>query len=362
MGINLGGLLAPLICGTLVNSMVGTGDSPRPAPGWQSGSSIYCSFFRLLPREPDRALLAAEAKADHAPVIRKHVAILLLMIAMVVLFRVGYEQSGNVIALWVRDFTDRSVGGLADHSRDLVPVDQPAAHHSWNAAAHSRMEAGKAQGNDGAFAPADGHRLSHCQHGNGGHGVSRSRERPRRSPSKLVVGARLFRAADARRAVRHPGRSHLGRVPLAPVRFASMAMGGWYIAKFLGSLLAGFMGVYWQVIPPWAFFGVGLGSTMLAALCLFWMAKATRNVPMDRAEAVRTSVTQAARNAAGSLGPYLPFLSDIQERAHARRLSGPAIGRGIAASASLRWRRAASPPGFGAESPTTLMRRALGRC
>ena len=29
---------------------------------------------------------------------------------------------------------------------------------------------------------------------------------------------------------------------LAPVRFASMAMGGWYIAKFLGSLLAGVHG------------------------------------------------------------------------------------------------------------------------
>ena len=36
-------------------------------------------------------------------------AILLLMVAMVVLFRVGYEQSGNVIALWVSDFTDRSI-------------------------------------------------------------------------------------------------------------------------------------------------------------------------------------------------------------------------------------------------------------
>ena len=30
-----------------------------------------------------------------------------MMVAMVVLFRIGYEQSGNVIALWVSDFTDR---------------------------------------------------------------------------------------------------------------------------------------------------------------------------------------------------------------------------------------------------------------
>src|SRR5207249_1974475 len=71
--------------------------------------AIYCSFLRLLPPEPPRAAVAAEEKVGVAPVVRRHVAILLLMVAMVVLFRVGYEQSGNVIALWVRDFTDRSL-------------------------------------------------------------------------------------------------------------------------------------------------------------------------------------------------------------------------------------------------------------
>jgi POT family proton-dependent oligopeptide transporter len=60
---------------------------------------------------------------------------------------------------------------------------------------------------------------------------------------------------------------------LAPVRFASMAMGGWYIAKFLGSLLAGFMGAYWLVIPPWAFFGIGMASTVVAAASLYSMSR-----------------------------------------------------------------------------------------
>ena len=53
---------------------------------------------------------------------------------------------------------------------------------------------------------------------------------------------------------------------LAPVRFASMAMGAWYIAKFLGSLLAGVMGAYWGQIPPSAFFALGMASTLIAAL------------------------------------------------------------------------------------------------
>jgi POT family proton-dependent oligopeptide transporter len=64
---------------------------------------------------------------------------------------------------------------------------------------------------------------------------------------------------------------------LAPVRFASMAMGGWYIAKFLGSLLAGFMGAYWLVIPPSAFFALGMTSTLLAAACLYAMSRVVRS-------------------------------------------------------------------------------------
>ena len=65
---------------------------------------------------------------------------------------------------------------------------------------------------------------------------------------------------------------------LAPVRFASMAMGGWYIAKFLGSLGAGFMGAYWLVIPPWMFFGLGTVSTIAAAGCLYVMSRVVRSV------------------------------------------------------------------------------------
>jgi POT family proton-dependent oligopeptide transporter len=63
---------------------------------------------------------------------------------------------------------------------------------------------------------------------------------------------------------------------LAPVRFASMAMGGWYIAKFVGSLLAGFIGAYWRVIPPWAFFSLGIVSTIIAATGLYSMARLIR--------------------------------------------------------------------------------------
>jgi POT family proton-dependent oligopeptide transporter len=55
------------------------------------------------------------------------------------------------------------------------------------------------------------------------------------------------------------------------MQLAAAIMGAWYIAKFLGSLLAGVMGTLWQQIPPEAFFGIGAVSSLLASGALYWM-------------------------------------------------------------------------------------------
>jgi POT family proton-dependent oligopeptide transporter len=60
---------------------------------------------------------------------------------------------------------------------------------------------------------------------------------------------------------------------LSPVQIAAMMMGAWYIAKFLGSLAAGFIGTLWLTIPTEWFFAIGVGSAMLGAIVLFWMGR-----------------------------------------------------------------------------------------
>jgi POT family proton-dependent oligopeptide transporter len=60
---------------------------------------------------------------------------------------------------------------------------------------------------------------------------------------------------------------------LSPVQVAAMAMGAWYIAKFLGSLLAGAMGAYWGVIPASSFFGLGALSVLIAAAFLLVLSR-----------------------------------------------------------------------------------------
>ena len=278
MGINLGGFLAPLVCGTLGELYGWHWGFTAAGIGMAIGLTGYCSFLRLLPPEPNRAELAAEDRPDAAPIIPKHVAILLLMVAMVVLFRVGYEQSGNVIALWVRDFTDRSIDLFGWQTEIpatwfqsinplLIILGTPVLIRIWRSGkkqettAHllTRMAIGCVI----AAAAMVTMVLAALASGAGGARVS-----------SLWVFAYFVLLTLGELYVIPVGLTLIES--LAPVRFASMAMGAWYIAKFLGSLLAGIMGAYWLVIPPWAFFCLGMSSTIIAAICLYSMARVIR--------------------------------------------------------------------------------------
>ena len=271
MGINLGGLLAPLVCGTLGELYGWHWGFAAAGVGMAVGLVIYCSFLRLLPPEPKKAELAAEDAPALAPVIRQHVVTLILMVAMVVLFRIGYEQSGNVIALWVSDFTDRSLGGFTipatwfqSINPLLIIVGTPILIRFWRARRAQettphllrRMAIGCVIAALAMLVMV----LAAIASGPGGARVS-----------SLWVLAYFVLLTLGELYVIPVGLTLIES--LAPVRFASMAMGAWYIAKFLGSLLAGFMGAYWLKIPPSSFFALGMVSPLLAALCLYVMAR-----------------------------------------------------------------------------------------
>ena len=280
MGINLGGLLAPLVCGTLGELYGWHWGFTAAGVGMAIGLIVYCSFLRLLPPEPERGAIAAEEAPKAAPVIREHVAILLLMIATVVLFRVGYEQSGNVIALWVSDRTDRALDLFGAHltipatwfqsiNPLLIIVGTPLLIAFW------RRRNAKETVPHLLRRMAIGCLIATCA-------------------MLVMVAAALASGPEGARVsslwvfayfvLLTLGELYVIPVgltlveSLAPIRFASMAMGGWYIAKFLGSLLAGFMGAYWLVIPPAAFFGVGAVSTLIASGGLLAMSLGRRGV------------------------------------------------------------------------------------
>ena len=269
MGINLGGLLAPLVCGTLGELYGWHWGFAAAGVGMAIGLAIYLGNLRLLPAELRGSESARTVEAE--PVIRKDVLTLILMVSMVVLFRIGYEQSGNVIALWVSDFTNRDLGGLTvpatwfqSINPLLIIIGTPLLIAFWK-----RRKAGETTAHllrrmaiGCVIATAAMLLMVLAAFVSGPHG-----ERV----SALWVTGYFFLLTLGELYVIPVGLTLVES--LAPVRFASMAMGAWYIAKFLGSLLAGVMGAYWLAIPASAFFGLGMATTAVAAVCLLALSR-----------------------------------------------------------------------------------------
>jgi POT family proton-dependent oligopeptide transporter len=274
MGINLGGLLAPLVCGTLGELYGWHWGFAAAGIGMAIGLVVYLTFLRHLPPEPVRARRDETRSIGGTPIDASKLKTLFLLVAMVVLFRVGYEQSGNVIALWVRDFTDRSVGAGAAIPATwfqsinplLIILLTPVLIRFWR----SR-----------GVAETVPNLLRRMSFGCVLAGLAMA----------LMVGAAAVSGPEAARVsswwtIGYFILLTLGELfvipvgltlveTLSPAAFAATAMGAWYIAKFLGSLLAGFMGAYWLKIPPSDFFALGMVSPLLAAVCLYAMARIT---------------------------------------------------------------------------------------
>jgi proton-dependent oligopeptide transporter, POT family len=275
MGINLGGLLAPLVCGTLGEELGWHWGFAAAGIGMLFGLIVYLGCRRLLPGEP-RRLHAPEADAVEATVEadvdRRNILLLVAIVAVVILFRIGYEQSGNVIALWVKDDTDRAIGwGLTIPATWFQAINPlliilltPVLIRRW-----------ERQGDAGGSAMLMRRMSLGCLLAGGSMlvmvmaALDQGRAGAPVSAWWTIVYFVLLTLGEL--LVIPVGLALVDK--LAPVRLAATAMGAWYIAKFLGSLLAGVMGSYWGAIPPALFFGLGAVSVLLAAGVLQFMGR-----------------------------------------------------------------------------------------
>lgn len=275
MGINLGGLLAPLICGTLGELYGWHWGFSAAGVGMAVGLAIYLGSRRLLPPEP----LASRAESAALPPMSqgdwRNLRLLLGVVLVIVLFRIGYEQSGNVIALWVANQTDRNVGGLEVPATWFQAINPlliilltPLLMRYWRRHDHDGTPAALLRRMSLGCAVAALSMLVMV----GAAALYASTGRP--VGSIWVVVYFLFLTVGELLTI-PVGLSLLGM--LSPVRIAAMLMGAWYIAKFLGSLLAGVMGAYWGTIPPTAFFAIGTLSVLAASAILLAMSRAERH-------------------------------------------------------------------------------------
>jgi proton-dependent oligopeptide transporter, POT family len=276
MGINLGAFVALILCGWLAQTYGWHWGFAAAGIGMAIGLVIYLGFRRYVPPEPPRVRAEKRIIKPLTQVERSALFTLLGVVAVVVLFRIAYEQSGNTIMLWVSERTDRSLAGWE------IP-------ESWFLALNPLM----------IIVLTPFLMVFWRKRKDAGHEPNLFRRMALGCVLAGLASLVMVGAALASNAGGEPGSAlwvigyfvllTLGELlvlpiglslfgTLSPVQIAAMMMGAWYIAKFLGSLAAGFIGTLWLTIPTELFFAIGVASTLLAALVLFWMGRARTGV------------------------------------------------------------------------------------
>jgi POT family proton-dependent oligopeptide transporter len=272
VGINLGGFLAPLVCGTL-----------GEAYGWHWGFAaagfgmllslvIYLAGGRYLPPEPARGAAMRAINAPFNRAARDRFAFLIGVAAIVVIFRGAYEQNGNTIALWADTGIDRqlapgwvipmtwfqSINSLA------VFAFTPILVARWARLARRGVET-PLLGKMAFGAVIVG--VSYVALGivaawNEAHGT-------RASWVWLFAWFVVFTIGEL--YILPVGLALFGR--LAPEGFRATSIATWFFAGFFGNLLAGALGTLWSVLSHGWFFALigavsGVAAMLLYALSL----------------------------------------------------------------------------------------------
>jgi POT family proton-dependent oligopeptide transporter len=277
VGVNLGALLAPLVCGTLGEVYGWHYGFGAAGIGMCLGLAVYVLGRRHLPSGDARrrAVAATRPAAAGAPAAGRLLALLLVGLAVIV-FRIAYEQSGNTLAVWADTAVDRTVLGF------LVPVTwvqalnpllvfllTPLVVSGWRRAAAAGREpvpirkmALGALGMGLSYLllalagqwAAVGGALAHWGWLLAFFGVYTLAEL-----YILPVGIGMF-------------------VRLAPPGREATAIAGFFLASFAGNLLSGYVGGWWAVMSPAAFFALMAAVALVSALMLFATAPLLRRV------------------------------------------------------------------------------------
>ena len=291
VGINLGGFLAPLVCGTL-----------GEAYGWHWGFAaagfgmllslvIYLAGRGYLPPEPARgaAMRAARSPMDRAA--RDRFVLLIGIAAIVVVFRGAYEQNGNTIALWADTGIDRhlangwvipmtwfqSINSLA------VFALTPFLVARWASLARKGVETpllGKMAFGAGIVG------ISYVALGvvaawNDAHGS-------RASWLWLFAWFVLFTIGEL--YILPVGLALFGR--LAPEGFRATSIATWFFAGFFGNLLAGALGTLWSVLSHGWFFALIGAVAGLSAALLYMLGCRLGNVERQGADDPAMAMTR----------------------------------------------------------------------
>ena len=256
VGINIGGFLAPLICGTLGEVYGWHYGFGAAGIGMVVGLVIYLAGARYLPPERPRRVRVADAEESQVHKLGRTYLLLLGIGLAVTVFRGAYEQVGNTVALWADSGVDRDTGAFTIPmtwfqalNPMLVILMTPPLLAYWRRRADAGREANPARKMAlGALIVAGAY---------------------------LLLAGGAFLSGDARASwiwlalffviltfgelyILPTGLGLFAR--LAPPRLGATTVASWFLVIFAGSLFAGLVGTLWSSFDRTSYF------LMLAAI------------------------------------------------------------------------------------------------
>ena len=272
VGINIGGFLAPLICGTLGELYGWHYGFGAAGIGMVAGLAIYVKGKRYLPVE-EPIVRRTEHKASHGNT-RQLVMLLVAVGLAVTVFRGAYEQVGNSVALWADSGVDRALGSVAipmtwfqSLNPLLVILITPPLLAYWRrraAAGHDQSPARRMAA--GALVVGAAYVVLAGAVWIDG---------PRASWVWLVGFFAVFTFGEL--LILPTGLGLFAR--LAPPSNGASTIAAWFLTIFSGSLAAGLVGTLWSRMPASTFFLMLAAIAMVAALLLRLL-----DAPLQRTE------------------------------------------------------------------------------
>ena len=261
VGINLGAFLAPLVCGTLGETIGWHYGFAAAGIGMSLGLAVYLMAAPALPPdELSKRLFAGQAYRFGRDEWRALGALMLLALP-VTLFWATYEQVGNTIALWADGYTDRSIG-LFDFTIPttwfqavnpfLIFAFTPLILMLWKRqAAAGREPSTAAKMAYGCFLNAAASLILFAAALHAG----------AEKASWLWLAGYFIVITIGELYLSPTGLSLVSKV--APAQCLSMMMGVWLATSFTGGILAGYLGSFWSGMEKSQFF---LMLAVIAAL------------------------------------------------------------------------------------------------
>ncbi len=261
LGINIGGFLAPLLCGTLGELYGWHVGFALAGLGMLAGLLIYLWGQRYLPTEPRRA------GNDPEPVrggMALPTAMVLAAVALsVTVFRGAYEQAGNTVALWADAGVDRALGAwtvpmtwFQSLNPLLVMAMTPMLLAGWKRRADSGRDTSPARRMATGALIVAGAYLMLCAvealSGGKAHWLW------------LVAFFGVYTFGEL--FILPTGLGLFAR--LAPPGFGATTVAAWYLTIFAGSLSAGVVGTLWSRMTHTAYFALLAALAATAAILL----------------------------------------------------------------------------------------------